>query len=288
MAEAEDTALRHFLTQRPRLRLLAYRLLGGTADADDVLQDAWMKWHKAAAGVDDPAAFLTTQVTRLALDRLRKNARRQRLGAQWLPDPWDGAVEPDESDLSTGLLLLLEKLGPDQRAVYVLREAMDLDFADIAAIMGKRPAACRQIMGRARAALKGQARYDWDAAQTATLVRRFQAACDQRDYGALVTLLGEGSRLISDGGKRVKSARNPILGPDRIARFLLGVRRKFQPADFTLREVEANGLPALLGEAGGQARWLITFGCARGRIGGVYLLADPDRLAAYSMISSSQ
>ncbi|KIM00689.1 DNA-directed RNA polymerase specialized sigma subunit sigma24-like protein [Paramagnetospirillum magnetotacticum MS-1] len=286
MAEGQSPALVQFLAQRPRLRLLAYRLLGSTADAEDVVQDAWLKWNLVADSVEEPAAFLTTQVTRLAIDRLRKDQRRARLGAQWLPDPWVEMVEPGEADLSTGLLLLLERLTPDQRAVYVLREAMDLDFADIAATLGKSVATCRQIMSRARAALKGEVRFDWDAAQTATLVRRFAAACDQRDYGALVSLLGTESRLISDGGAKVKSARNPILGPDRIARFLLGVRRKFQPADFTFRMAEVNGLPALVGEAQGTARWVLTFGCAQGRIGGVYLLADPDRLP-YSTISSS-
>lgn len=286
MAEGQSPALVHFLAQRPRLRLLAYRLLGSNADADDVVQDAWLKWCKVAEGVEEPAAFLTTQVTRLALDRLRKDQRRARLGAQWLPDPWVEAVEPGEADLSTGLLLLLERLTPDQRAVYVLREAMDLDFADIAATLGKSVATCRQIMSRARAALKEGPRYDWDAAQTAILARRLATACDQRDYAALVALLGTQSRLISDGGAKVKSARNPILGPDRIARFLLGVRRKFQPADFTLRMAEINGLPALIGEAEGRARWVITLGCADGRIGGLYLLADPDRLP-YSTISSS-
>ncbi|BAE52282.1 sigma-70 family RNA polymerase sigma factor [Paramagnetospirillum magneticum] len=287
MAEGQSPALVHFLAQRPRLRLLAYRLLGSTADAEDVLQDAWLKWSRGSDGVEEPAAFLTTQVTRLALDRLRKDQRRARLGAQWLPDPWVEPLEPGEADLSTGLLLLLERLTPDQRAVYVLREAMDLDFADIAAILGKSVATCRQIMSRARAALKGEARFDWDAAQTGTLVRRFAAACDQRDYGALVALLGGESRLISDGGGKVKSARNPIRGPDRIARFILGVRRKFQPADFAFRIAEINGLPALVGETKGDVRWALTFGCIGGRIGGIYLLADPDRLPDYSTISSS-
>lgn len=285
MAEVESSALSHFLAQRQRLRLLGYRLLGSVSDAEDVVQDAWLKWCQVAETVDDPAAFLTTQVTRLALDRLRTDRRRARLRAQWLPEPWAEPVEPGEADLSTGLLLLLERLTPDQRAVYVLREALDLDFSDIAAILDKTAPTCRQIMGRARAALKGEARYDWDASQAAALVRRFAAACDQRDYGALVSLLGEESRLISDGGGRVKSARNPILGPDRIARFMLGVRRKFLPEDFTFRQAEINGLPSLIGEAEGQIRWVLTFGCAQGSIGRVYLLADPARLPGHARLS---
>ena len=286
MAEVESSALSHFLAQRQRLRLLGYRLLGSASDAEDVVQDAWLKWCQVAGTVEDPAAFLTTQVTRLALDRLRKAQRRARLGAQWLPDPWAEPLDAGEADLSTGLLLLLERLNPDQRAVYVLREAMDLDFSDIAAIVDKTAPACRQIMNRARAALKGGARYDWDAAQTAILVRRFASACDQRDYSALVSLLGAESRLISDGGQKVKSARNPILGPDRIARFMLGVRRKFMPEDFTLIPAEINGLPALVGETQGEIRWVLTFGCAQGRIGQVYLLADPDRIPAYAGLSA--
>jgi RNA polymerase sigma-70 factor, ECF subfamily len=280
MAEAQSPALVHFLAQRPRLRLLAYRLLGSAADADDVVQDAWLKWCRVADGVQEPAAFLTRQVTRLALDRLRTHRRRERLGAQWLPEPWVEAVDPGEADLSTGLLLLLENLSPDQRAVYVLREAMDLDYAEIAAILGKETASCRQIMTRARAALKGAPPRDQDSGGTAILVRRFAAACEQRDYAALVALLGGESRLISDGGGKVKSARNPILGPDRIGRFLFGVMRKFHPPGFGFRETVVNGRPALVGEGDGRIRWLLTFDCAAGRIERVYLLADPDRLPA--------
>ena len=282
MAEVEIPALSHFLAQRQRLRLLGYRLLGSTSDAEDVVQDAWLKWCQVVGTVEDPAAFLTTQVTRLALDRLRMAQRRARLGAQWLPDPWVEPVDAGEADLSTGLLLLLERLTPDQRAVYVLREAMDLDFSDIAGILNKTAATCRQIMNRARAALKGGARYDWDTTQTAILVQRFAAACDQRDYNALVSLLGAESCLISDGGQRVKSARNPILGPDRISRFMLGVRRKFMPENFTLRQAEINGLPALIGETQGEIRWVLTFGCSQDKIGQVYLLADPDRLPGHA------
>lgn len=278
MADGESQALGHFLGQRQRLRLLAYRLLGNASDADDVVQDAWLKWCKVAGGVDDPAAFLTTQVTRLALDRLRTAKRRHALQGQWLPGPWVEAVDEGEADMSTALLLLLERLTPDQRAVYVLREAMDLDFAEIAPIIEKTPAACRQIMSRARAGLKGEPRFTWDGGQTAVLVRRFAAACEQRDYGALVALLGEGARLISDGGENGKAARNPILGPDRIGRFLLGVRRKFLAADFTLHEATINGLPALTGISGGETRWVLTFAMGEDRIQRVYLMADPDRL----------
>lgn len=272
-----DPRLAPFLDQRPRLRLLAYRLLGSISDADDVIQDAWLKWCVLDDGiVRDPAAFLTTQVTRLSIDRLRKLKRQRELGRQWLPEPWFDTVAEDEADLSTGLLLLLERLGAEQRAVYVLREAMDLDFAEIAAILDKSVATCRQIMSRARAALKGQPRFAWDAAQTATLVQRFASACEQRDYAALVDLLGDECRLVSFAGAKGKAALNPIRGPDKISRFLLGVRRKFLAADFHLRPVVVNGLPALVGADGDGARWVLSFGCRDGKIFGVYLMADPD------------
>lgn len=272
-----DSRLAQFLDQRPRLRLLAYRLLGSASDADDVVQDAWLKWCAVDGGsVRDPAAYLTTQVTRLAIDRLRKTKRQRELTRQWLPEPWFDPVEADEADLSTGLLLLLERLSPEQRAVYVLREAMDLDFAEIAAIVDKTIPTCRQIMSRARAALKGQPRFAWDAAQTAILVQRFASACEQRDYAALVDLLGDECRLISYAGAKGKAALNPILGPDKVTRFLLGVRRKFLPADFQLRPAMVNGLPALVGADGDGARWVLSFGCRDGKILGVYLMADPD------------
>lgn len=274
-----DPRLALFLDQRPRLRLLAYRLLGDVAEADDTLQDCWLKWRAVAVEqTRDPAAFLTTQVTRLALDRLRKARRCRQLLAQWLPEPWVEPVPDGEADLSTGLMLLLERLGPDQRAVYVLREAMDLDFAQIAAVLDKSAATCRQIMARARAALKGEPRYAWDMMETAALVRRFAAACEQRDYAALVALLGQDARLISHAGTRGKAARNPIVGSDHVSRFFLGVWRKFLPADFGLRPLLVNGLPALAGEAAGQVRWVLTFGCRDGRIERVFLMADPDKL----------
>lgn len=272
-----DPRLSPFLHQRPRLRLLAYRLLGSASDADDVVQDAWLKWCAVDDGaVRDAAAFLTTQVTRLAIDRLRKAKRQRDLTRQWLPEPWFEPVEEGEADLSTGLLLLLERLSPEQRAVYVLREAMDLDFAEIAAILDKTIPTCRQIMSRARAALKGQPRFAWDAAQTATLVQRFASACEQRDYAALVALLGDDCRLVSFAGAKGKAALNPIWGPDKVSRFLLGVRRKFLPADFHLRPAMVNGLPALVGADSQGARWVLSFGCRDGKIIGVYLMADPD------------
>lgn len=285
MAEEAQSALALFLAQRPRLRLLAYRLLGSTGDADDVVQDAWLKWHPVADRVDHPAAFLTTQVTRLAIDRLRAARRRADAlqATPWLPEPWAEPLAPGESDLSTGLLLLLERLTPDQRAVYVLREAMDLDFAEIADVLDKPVATCRQIMHRARAALVATPRVPMERGQAAALVARFAAACDQRDYRALVALLSEDARLLSDGGTKVRAARNPILGPDRIGRFLLGVRRKFTPEGFALRPVTANGQPALMGEVEGEVRWILTFAHAQGRIAGIYLQADPDKLAGWRM-----
>ncbi len=272
-----DPRLTPFLDQRPRLRLLAYRMLGSASDADDVVQDAWLKWCAVEDGsVHDAAAFLTTQVTRLSIDRLRKARRQRQLSRQWLPEPWFDPVEAGEADLSTGLLLLLERLSPEQRAVYVLREAMDLDFAEIAAIVDKTIPTCRQIMSRARAALKGQPRFAWDAAQTASLVQRFASACEQRDYATLVALLGDDCRLVSYAGAKGKAALNPILGPDKVSRFLLGVRRKFLPADFVLRPAVINGLPALVGADSDGARWVLSFGCRDGKIFGVYLMADPD------------
>jgi RNA polymerase sigma-70 factor (ECF subfamily) len=285
-----DTALAAFAGERARLRALAYRLLGSVAEAEDTLQDAWLRWSAVAPGsVGSAAAYLTTLVTRLALDRLRSaRVARERYYGLWLPEPvvagWDsdasGDGESEPESVSLAMLLLLERLAPDQRAVFVLREAMDLDYAEIAAILGKSVDACRQVMRRARTKLAEPAAWGQPAAAADTgrrLATAFAEASMRRDYGAIVALLSDDAQWLSDGGGMVRTAVNPLFGADRIARFLVGVQRK-RGVSFAFTPVRVNGGPGLLAELGGSFRSVLAFDIADGRILRVYQIANPQKL----------
>lgn len=280
-----DTALAAFAGERARLRALAYRLLGSVAEAEDTLQDAWLRWAAVVPGsVGSAPAFLTTLVTRLALDRLRSaRVARERYYGLWLPEPevagWaDGADEaPDAESVPIAMLLLLERLAPDQRAVFVLREAMDLDYAEIAAILGKSAEACRQIMRRARNRLNEPAATSADADAGRRLADAFAEASVRRDYAAIVALLSDDAQWLSDGGGMVRTAVNPLFGADRIARFLVGVQRK-RGIGFGFVPVRVNGGPGLLADLGGSFRSVLAFDIADGRIRRIYQIANPQKL----------
>ncbi|CAO3351786.1 RNA polymerase sigma factor SigJ [Azospirillum melinis] len=297
-----DTALAVFAGERARLRALAYRLLGSVAEAEDTLQDAWLRWSAVAPGsVGSAPAYLTTLVTRLSLDRLRSaRVARERYYGLWLPEPevagWDSepedGMEPESVPLA--MLLLLERLAPDQRAVFVLREAMDLDYAEIAAMLGKSVEACRQIMRRARARLAEPAAWG-QPANAADAGRRladaFAEASVRRDYAAIVALLSDDAQWLSDGGGMVRTAVNPLFGADRIARFLIGVQRK-RGVSFGFIPVRVNGGPGLLAELGGEFRSVLAFdmapcGDTGNRILRVYQIANPEKLERAAVFHSS-
>lgn len=279
------TALTAFAGERARLRALAYRLLGSVAEAEDTLQDAWLRWSAVAPGsVGSAPAFLTTLVTRLALDRLRSaRVARERYYGLWLPEPevaaWaDTADEgPEFESVPLAMLLLLERLAPDQRVVFVLREAMDLDYAEIATTLGKSVEACRQIMRRARARLAEPAATISDPDAGRRLADAFADASVRRDYAAIVALLSDDAQWLSDGGGMVRTAVNPLFGADRIARFLMGVQRK-RGVGFGFVPVRVNGGPGLLAELGGTFRSVLAFDIARGRIRRIYQIANPQKL----------
>lgn len=278
---AENPHLAPFAAARPRLRALAYRLLGSLSDADDLLQDAWLRWSATdSEAVRVPEAFLTTLVGRLALDRLRAARRvREAYIGQWLPEP----VALDEEALalpgqiSLAFLHLLERLTPEQRVVYVLREAMDLDYAEIAGVLDKTIAGCRQMMKRAREALAGPARFAAQAEDMAALAERFAQASLARDYAAIVALLEGDAVLVSDGGGRARSALNPIYGADRIARFLIGIQRKMA-GPLSLEPVVLNGAPGFVSRVGGTLHGAIAFAAGPDGIRRVLLVTNPDKL----------
>ncbi|SMH54920.1 RNA polymerase sigma factor SigJ [Azospirillum agricola] len=272
-----------FAAERGRLRSLAYRLLGSVAESEDVLQDAWLRWSAVdAAAVGTPAAFLTTMVTRLALDRLRAaRTVRERYYGLWLPEPevssWDDEVEAADQ-VPMAMMLLLERLAPDQRAVFVLREAMDLDYAEIAAILGKSAEACRQIMRRARGRLAEPSAATARPEAGRRLADAFAEASVRRDYAAIVSLLSDDALWLGDGGGVALTALNPIRGADRIARFIIGVQRKHGRA-FAFTPVRVNGGPGFLTTHGGVFSGVWALDIADGRITRLYKIANPHKLA---------
>lgn len=282
-----------FETQRPRLLALAYRMLGGVSDAEDVVQDAWLRWERAEARteVETPPAYLRAMVTRLCIDRLRHlKSRRESYVGPWLPEPVPedmlaGTGEEAQAlaeSLRFGVLLLLERLSPVQRAVFVLRELLDYDYDEIAAATGRSAATCRQSFLRARARLgeelpaRGLPR-----AQAEAVVGEFLGALAARDLPRLTALLTEDSVAIADHGGKAKAAMRPVHGADRVARLIHGLASKGDksglPLDYTVVRL-ASG-PALLARLGGVVITAICFEVRGDRVAALHFMRNPDKLA---------
>lgn len=239
---------------RPLMFSIAYRMLGSVTEAEDIVQDAYVRLHeRALAGevIERPAAYASTVTTRLAIDALR-SARRNRevYTGTWLPEPLPDAdndddpahrVERDET-LSFAFLAVLERLGPVERAVFLLREVFDVDYADIASIVDRDEAACRQIMHRARARIaEGRPRFDADAARDAALLDSFFAALDAGDVDALAGVLADDVVFYADGGGRAPAVAHPIHGAVAVARFLAGLARRGKGMDVRMERTAVNG-----------------------------------------------
>ena len=279
-----------FGAERARLWALAYRMLGSAADAEDAVQTVWLRWLESAPeDVENPTAWLVTALTRLCIDELR-SARRRRVTyvGPWLPEPLVGdahplpseMVERDES-LSLAHLVLLERLGPLERAAVVLHEALEWSHADIARALGKREPACRQLLARARrrlAAAPGAAPARSPA--TVALGRRFLTALARGDVPTLLESLDASAVLLSDGGGRVVAAINPIRGRDRVGRLLAGlIAKRYEP--LTATDVIVNGGPGLwLERADGAPNSLVALGFSADgeRVAAIYTLRNPDKL----------
>lgn len=277
-----------FESQRTTLRGLAYRLLGSWSDAEDVVQEAWVRWS-ASPGVDNPPAFLRTVVTRLCLDELRSaRVRRESYVGPWLPEPVhtaDGALGPLDAaelrdSLSLGFLLVLERLSPSERAVFVLREAFALPFDEVAAAVGKSAAACRQLHVRARGKLGDDLPTPARAGRK-ELLDRLLTAVALADVPALTALLVDDAVLVSDGGGVVSAARRPVVGADRVARFLIGVGAKVPPG-VALDVEEVNGRVCLVARDDGAVVHVLSFEVDGDRVRSIEIVANPAKLRALS------
>lgn len=290
-AAAPGDALGRFEEERARLFGIAYRMLGTVRDAEDVLQDAWLRWHDVPqAEVCNARAFLVRLVTRLCLDALRSaHHRRMEYVGPWLPEPVleermaSFASDPGEmqalaDDLSLAFLVLLERLNPVERAVFVLRESFDFSHREVAEVVGKSEAACRQIEHRARRRLaNGGHRQATNPEMQERLTEGFLRAVRGGDLDALVRLLAEDVVSYSDGGGKVTSARVPIEGAKNVARFWVSIAAK-APADAELRPALVNGRPGLLGFIGDRLFSIISLHVEGDRIHRIFAVLNPDKL----------
>lgn len=274
-----------FEENRPRLLGLAYRLLGSMWDAEDIVQEAWLRWQGTdQTQVREPRAFLVTVVSRLALDQLRSaRVTREAYTGPWLPEPVSssetGPLDTAElrDTVSYATLHLMERLSPPERAVFVLREAFALPYEEIAEIVGATVANCRQMHHRASVRLaEGRDRFEPSAEEHSTLLLRFLDAAKGGDLEALTGLLHEDVVAWNDGGGKVRAALNPIIGRKHVMAFMTGLTSRFPFGEPRL--VEANGLPAMWLQVDGNDQ-LVTIDVRDGRIHGVYAILNPDKLS---------
>lgn len=281
-----ETRAEVFDSARPMLFSIAYRMLGSVMDAEDLVQDTYLRWQEATeTDVRSPRAYLTTIVTRLAINHLRAaRTKRETYVGPWLPEPLVTEETPDTVELAESLsmafLVLLERLSPVERAVFLLHEVFDFEYAEIARMVDKTEANCRQLLARARKRVGAPgARFEADPAQAQRLTQRFTEASVAGDLDGLVALLAEDITLWADGGgKTPGAALEPVRGATPVARFVLGIMRRFVPAGTTLRPAEINGQPGFIAYVSGRALSALIFDIRDGRIHTIYAIGNPDKL----------
>jgi RNA polymerase sigma-70 factor (TIGR02957 family) len=286
MVAQSTVADNQFEAQRGRLFSIAYRILGSATDAEDAVQDAYLRW-RTAADVRDAEAYLVRIVTRLAVDRLHSvRARREGYLGPWLPEPvltGPGTAEPldtveQRESVSFAVLLLLERLSPTERAVFVLRGVFDYGYPELAEMLDITPDHCRQLYSRARAHLAEERRRFHASRQAhADLTRRLLAATSGGDLDRLQALLCEDAVVLTDGGGRVRAALRPIIGRAAVARFLLGISPA-GPVAVEMALVEVNGTPGLIATEAGRLTSVGLVEADGERARRIYVVVNPDKL----------
>lgn len=285
-----DSKAETFQSLRPRLVALAYRMLGTRADAEDVLHDAWLRWNATdTRDVQSSEAWLKTTVTRLSIDRLRRaKVEREHYEGPWLPEPLSDAdmsspelaLERDE-DVSIAFLTLLETLSPEERAVFVLHDILDDDYSDIAEMIGKSQAACRQMVHRARERLTAKRRrYLVDDATRRRMLERFIEAANRGDRQQIMSLFASDSIMTSDGGGKALAVRRPLLGAERIAWLWFAVARRGR-LRAERRLVRVNGEWAIASFYNGRLHSVATIETDGKQIHRFYTIANPDKLVSF-------
>src|SRR5215510_766420 len=293
-----------FEPYRHRLLGLAYRMLGSMAEAEDAVQEAYLRWHGAdRSSVGDARAFLMTTTTRICLDVLKSaRMRREEYVGPWLPDPVTdtAALAPDArtelaEDLSVALLLTLDRLSPLERAAFLLHDVFDFSFSEVATALQRSEAACRQLSARARAHVRAARPRGATApavrpgeidARHAQLMSAFLAATQSGDLNALTQLLASDIRVVTDGGGKVSAALNVIDGADRAARFLAGVARSGLRENLTLRFATINGMPGFIADGSEGPVTTAAFEIEGDVIRALYVVRNPDKLRRLAAAST--
>lgn len=287
---SREDRLRAFQLHRDLLFSIAYRMLASATDAEDVLQETFIRWQQSSqTEVKSPRAFLVTIVSRLCIQQLESaRVKREEYVGQWLPEPIFTGERSDPSEsfrmdesLSMAFLLLLEKLTPAERAAFLLHEVFDYDYPEVAKILDKSEINCRQLMRRARQRItEGRPRFEASPENHKKLLEEFLAASTSGDLSGLVTLLSNDVVLYTDGGGRASAALNPIYGRDHVVRFLAGATKKAVPANVTTAFEEINGQPSLVYRTpSGSAGCVVSFDVAGSLIQNIYVVTNPEKLA---------
>ncbi|RVT89117.1 sigma-70 family RNA polymerase sigma factor [Sphingomonas crocodyli] len=279
-----DGHLAAFEAQRPRLLRLGYRMTGSLAEAEDVVQDAWIRWARVEEAVESPAAYLTRIVTRLCLDRADSaRARRETYYGAWLPDPLvettDMEAEIMADDITLTLMLALERLSPLERAAFLLHDVFDMELGEVATTLDRDPAAVRQLAVRARRHVEeARPRYKVERADADRIARAFFIASRDGDTAALASLLANDVTLTSDGGGKVIAFRNVIFGIAKVLRLFVALRRKSDERPEILEWVTIDGLPGYVTRDRGGIFQTTALDIRDGRVAAIYIMRNPDKL----------
>jgi RNA polymerase sigma factor (sigma-70 family) len=298
-----DPGLRAIMSERRQLINLAYRLLGSLAEAEDAVQETYTRWYAMSQqqqeAIESPGAWLTTVASRICLDLLGSaRARRERYVGQWIPEPlpepaeWSSGrpggttVDPadrvtlDES-ISMAFLVVLEAMTPAERVALILHDVFGYAFADVAQIVGRTPAACRQLASSARRRIRAAQAPAAPTARQAGLVRDFKQAWEAKDIGALIGLLDPDANLIADGGGLVSAALRPIEGGEQVARYVVDLAGR-APSNVTILERRVNGQPGLVAQQDGVTVTVFAFDVAGDRITHIWAVRNPDKLRPWT------
>jgi RNA polymerase sigma-70 factor (ECF subfamily) len=294
-AVSDVNAIFHGL--RSRLQGIAYNMLGSVADAEDVVQDVWLRWHGAEhSAINNTEAWLVTATTRTSIDRLRAlKSRRESYVGIWLPEPvlTDGPATPEQiqersSDVSVALLSLLEQLSPESRAAFLLREVFDIDYPQVARIIEKGEAACRQIVHRAKVQLGvGQPRYAVSRESHLRTVKSFAQALAKGDFRIIKSLLADDAQLLGDGGGAVQSFPRPMLGGQRIAQLFYASNLRYKTS-MRVDMASINGQPAVLRYINDHLESAQAFETEGDRIVRVLVQRNPDKLAGIASVMGAK
>jgi len=284
--DAAQVPVAVFESIRGRLFGLAYRMTGSRADAEDIVQEAYVRWHQAQQrAIENPDAWLVTTTGRLAIDRLRRlKTEREAYVGQWLPEPIVTHDQPDRhldlaDDLSMAFLNILERLAPEERAAFLLHDVFDVGYGEIASVLEKSESACRQVVHRARERVRSdRRRFEVTESAKAAMLQKFLAAMEARNEQALLALFAPDATWTADGGGKTAAGLHPIAGADRIARLVIGLRERFWAADRTLHVETVNGETALCMRDGARLTATISIATDGEHIHAVYAVVNPDKL----------